>query len=282
MVRYISDDGFIYVKEIGTPHPGTTRGQRVVLQGTDGSIADVIGEKPQFLQDEEEPERSPSTRDLYIDIGASDRAQVEEAGIRVGTTITYDVGIERLLDETITGRGLDNRIGLWTAAEAFRELAREELDVTVHAVATVQEEVGLQGAKMISYSLNPDVVPVVDVTFATDTPEVKFEDHGETKLGEGPTLYHGIFNHPRALDRLRSVAGDWDIPIQTDAVLGDGTDAGEFFTARSGIPPAWVGVPTRYLHTPVESVDLRDVANARDLVVGFVASLSADFEFKKL
>lgn len=77
MVRYISDNGFIYVKEIGTPHPGTTRGQRVVLQGTDGSIAGVIGEKPQFLQDEEEPERSPSTRDLYIDIGASDRAQVE-------------------------------------------------------------------------------------------------------------------------------------------------------------------------------------------------------------
>lgn len=192
------------------------------------------------------------------------------------------MGLERLLDETITGRGLDNRIGLWTAAEAFRELAREELDVTVHAVATVQEEVGLQGAKMISYSLNPDVALVVDVTFATDTPEVKFEDHGETKLGEGPTLYRGIFNHPRVLDRLRSVAGDRDIPIQTDAVLGDGTDAGGFFTARSGIPTAWVGVPTRYLHTPVESVDLRDVANARDLVVGFVASLSADFEFKKL
>lgn len=94
------------------------------------------------------------------------------------------MGLERLLDETITGRGLDNRIGLWTAAEAFRELAREELDVTVHAVATLQEEVGLQGAKMISYSLNPDVALVVDVTFATDTPEVKFEDHGETKLGE--------------------------------------------------------------------------------------------------
>jgi len=205
---------------------------------------------------------------------------VREAGVRVGAAATYDAGFERLMGDTIAGRGLDNRIGAWIAAETLRAVNPDELDVTLRATATVQEELGLRGAKMAGYSLKPDAALVVDVTFATDVPDVTETQHGEVALGEGPTRKHGKENHPVVLRRLRQVADENGINTQDEAIMSRGaTDADAFYTARGGIPTVSVGVPNRNMHTTSELVDMNDLEAARDLFVGFVESLDADDEF---
>ena len=133
---------------------------------------------------------------------------------------------------------------------------------------------------MAGYSLKPDVALVVDVTFATDVPDVTETQHGNVELGEGPTLKHGKENHPVVLRRLREVADERGIDTQDEAIMSRGaTDADAFYTARGGIPTVSVGVPNRNMHTTSELVDMNDLEAARDLFVGFVESLDDGEEF---
>ncbi|MDY6780878.1 MAG: M42 family peptidase, partial [Halobacteria archaeon] len=134
-----------------------------------------------------------------------------------------------------------------------------------------------------SYSLDPDVALVVDVTFATDAPGLESTKHGVVELGEGPTLKHGKENHPEVLERLRRVADDRGIPLQDEAIMSRGaTDADAFYTSRGGIPTVSVGVPNRNMHTTAEVVDTRDLERVRDLFAGFVTSLESDPDFSRL
>jgi endoglucanase len=276
MVNHITDDGYVYLKKVGGIDTGVAQGQRVRIHGDEGDVPGVVARKPVHLQEDEEKEQIPDIHEIYVDIGAEDAKEAEKAGVRVGATATYDAGFERLMGDTVAGRGLDNRIGSWIAAETLRAVDADELDVTLHATATVQEELGLRGAKMAGYSLEPDAVLVVDVTFATDVPNVTETQHGEVALGEGPTLKHGKENHPVVLRRLREIADERDIDTQDEAIMSRGaTDADAFYTARGGIPTVSVGVPNRNMHTTSELVDLKDLEAARDLFVGFVESMDA-------
>lgn len=280
MVNHVTEEGFVYVKKVGGVDAGIAPGKRVVIHGRDGGVLGVVGRKPVHLQEEEEKGEAPDIEDLYVDVGAGSREEALDAGVHVGATATYDVGFESLLGDVVAGRGLDNRIGLWAAAEAFRLVDAAELDVTLHAAATVQEELGLRGARMLSYSLEPDVALVVDVTFATDVPGVEKTQHGEVALGEGPSLKHGKENHPVVLERLREAAEERGIGLQEEAIMSRGaTDADAFYVSRGGVPTASVGVPNRYMHTTAELVDLRDLEAVRDLFAGFVVDLGGDADF---
>ena len=280
MVNHVTEDGYVYLKKVGGIDPGVAQGQRVRIHADDGDVPGVVARKPVHLQEDEEKEKIPKMHEIYVDIGAEDAEEAREAGVHVGATATYDAGFERLMDDVVAGRGLDNRIGAWIAAETLRSVDTDELNVTLHATATVQEELGLRGAQMAGYSLKPDVALVVDVTFATDVPDVSETQHGEVELGEGPTLKHGKENHPVVLKRLREIAEDRSIDTQDEAIMSRGaTDADAFYTARGGIPTVSVGVPNRNMHTTSELVDLNDLESARDLFVGFVESLDEDTEF---
>jgi endoglucanase len=280
MVNHITDDGYVYLKKVGGIDVGVAQGQRVRIHGEEGDVPGVVARKPVHLQEDEERDQIPDMEEIYVDVGADDKAEAREAGVHVGATATYETGFERLLGDTVAGRGLDNRIGAWIAAETLRSVDPDELDVTLHATATVQEELGLRGARMAGYSLEPDAALVVDVTFATDVPDVAETQHGEVALGEGPTLKHGKENHPVVLDHLREVADERDIATQDEAIMTRGaTDADAFYVARGGIPTVSVGVPNRNMHTTSELVDLNDLQDARDLFVGFVESLDEGIEF---
>jgi endoglucanase len=280
MVNHITDDGYVYLKKVGGVDTGVAQGQRVRIHGDGGDVAGVVARKPVHLQEDEEREKVPDIEDIYVDVGADDEEEAREAGVHVGATATYEAGFERLLGDVVAGRGLDNRIGAWVAAETLRAVDADALNVTLHATATVQEELGLRGARMAGYSLEPDAALVVDVTFATDVPDVAETQHGEVALGEGPTLKHGKENHPAVLDRLREVADKRDIETQDEAIMSHGaTDADAFYVARGGIPTVSVGVPNRNMHTTSELVDLTDIEAARDLFVGFVESLEDGAEF---
>ncbi len=283
MVNHVTDDGYLYVKKIGGVDEGVAEARRVVVHGDEGAVRGVTGRKPVHLQEDEERDEVPDMEEVFVDVGAEDREEVEDTGVRVGSPVTYDVGYTELRNEVVAARGLDNRVGSWVAAEVLRAVDADELDVALHGVVTVQEELGLRGAKMAGYSLEPDVVLVVDVTFATDVPGIDETRHGDVEVGGGPTLKHGKENHPVVLERLRDAAGAAGVDVQDEAMMSRGaTDADAFYVSRGGVPTASVGVPNRNMHTTSEVVDLDDLEGARDLFAAYAEEASPDDDYGRL
>jgi endoglucanase len=282
MVQHVTEEGFIHVVQVGGSDRAIARGRRVrFLVGTPGpedepkDVLGVIGNPAIHLR-EKDDEKIPKWEDLVVDIGASSRDEVLARGLRVGIPAVYADGPFELTEKRLGGRALDNRIGGFIIAEALRRLAEadERPEATVRALNTVQEEIGGNGATMASYRLRPEVAVVVDVTHATDTPGLSKAKHGSVKLGGGPTLTHGTANHPAVVARLIEVAEREDIPIQHEASSRfTGTDTDSVFVSRSGIPSALVSLPMRYMHSPVEVVDLGDVEHAIRLLAAFAASV---------
>jgi endoglucanase len=174
-------------------------------------------------------------------------------------------------------------VGTFAVAEALRQLSEEKgkLQAEVMAVSNIMEEVGLLGARQIAYTLKPDVALVVDVTHATDYPTVSQQQHGDVKIGRGPTLTHGGCNHPEVVARLEAVAKGRKIKLQHEAMSGSsGTDTDVIFWTRGGIPSALISLPDRYMHSPVEVVSLDDLEQIPPLLAGFARSLKKGEEFK--
>jgi endoglucanase len=190
---------------------------------------------------------------------------------------------EVLRGDIAIARGFDNRIGTFAAIEALRLLkqGQKKIAAEVCAVSNVQEEVGLFGARQIAYSLKPDVAVCVDVTHATDVPGLSKEQHGDVQLGHGPAITRGGPNHPEVYARLRDVAKKAKIPLQLEAVSGtSGTDTDAIFWTRGGIPSALVSLPNRYMHSPVEMINLRDLKQVSELLAAFVTSVKPGEQFK--
>jgi len=284
-VNYINDDGFIYVRKMGGVNAAITKAQRVVIHSSRGNrsaVKGVVGNvAPHLMKDEKEP-KTPQMHDLFIDIGVSNRKEAEEL-IRIGDPITLADEFDLLRDDLVVARAFDNRIGTFAVAEALRLLkgAKTKLNAEVCAVSNVQEEVGLLGARQIAYSLKPDVALVVDVTHATDYPTVNKLQHGDVKIGRGPSITHGGCNHPDVVARIESVAQAKKIPLQHEAMSNtSGTDTDAIFWTRGGIASALISLPNRYMHSPVEVVSLKDLEMIPELLAGFAASLKKGEEFK--
>jgi endoglucanase len=282
-VNYISDDGFIYVRKMGGIDAAITKAQRVTIHTRNGPVKGVVGNvAPHLTRGDDDKPKVPKMHDLFIDIGVSSRKDAEKL-VRIADPITLVDEFDLLRNDLAVARAFDNRIGTFAVAEALRLLSegKGKLAPEVCAVSNVQEEVGLLGARQIAYSLKPDIAVVVDVTHATDYPTVNKAQHGDVKVGQGPAVTHGGCNHPEVVARLESVAKAKKIPLQHEAVSGtSGTDTDVIFWTRGGIASALVSLPNRYMHSPVEVVSLKDLAQIPELLAAFAQSLKKGEQFK--
>jgi putative aminopeptidase FrvX len=277
MVRDIGDSGFLRLARIGGSDRTVSKGQHVRVHTDSGPVPGVVGQTAIHLRDRDGDEVDDIAAQ-YVDIGATDGEEAAEL-VEVGDPITFEQSITDLENGRIAARGLDNRIGTWAAAEGLRRAAEQDPEATVCAVSTVQEEVGLKGAQMVGFDLAPDVAIAVDVTHATDSPDAPAKKDTGVELGEGPVVSRGSTNHPTLVEATREVAGDADIDVQLQAAgIRTGTDADAFYTARGGTPSLNVGVPNRYMHTPVETLDLADLDRTADLL-GAVAARADEYRF---
>lgn len=281
-VNYIDDNGFIYVRKMGGVDAAITKAQRVVIHARKGPVKGVVGNVAPHLMKLEGEQKPPKIHDLFIDIGVGKRTEVEKL-VQIGDPITLVDEFDVLRGDLAVARAFDNRIGTFAVAEALRLLTEGDgkLHAEVCAVSNVQEEVGLLGARQIAYSLKPDVALVVDVTHATDYPTVSKAQHGDVKIGKGPTITHGGCNHPEVVARIEAVARSKRIPLQHEAMSGtSGTDTDAIFWTRGGIASALISLPNRYMHSPVEVVSLKDLEQIPQLLAGFALSLKKGEQFK--
>lgn len=282
MISYISKEGFLYFKGIGGIDQTLVRGQRVTIHSQNGPVPGVTGLLAIHLQEPDDRKKVPNLHEMYIDIGASSRKEAEKL-VRIGDPVTYTAGFQELAGGCFAARGCDNRIGAWAAAQAFALVAknRNNLTASVVAVSTIQEENGLYGASMAGYTIHPDVALVVDVTHATDIPNASKTQHGDVRLGKGPVLSIGSTNHPLVNQRLRAVAKSKKIALQVEVnPRWTGTDADAIFSQKGGIPTVSIGVPNRYMHSPVEMIHFSDLEETAELLAAFAFSVKEHDRFQ--
>ncbi|HEX6926556.1 MAG TPA: M42 family metallopeptidase [Longimicrobiaceae bacterium] len=284
IVTHIDSDGFLYFDGIGGWDSQVLVGQRVRLQGQNGEVPGVIGKKPIHLMKADERDKVSKITDLWIDVGASNREAAAALGLRVGDPAVLDARMLRVGEDRIVSRAIDNRIGAFVVLEALRLLAGRDPrpGACVAAVATTQEEIGYHGggARTSAHRFRPEIALVVDVTFATDSPQMDKNQVGEHKLGGGPVLGRGSAIHPLVFERLAEVARSASIPhtIQANA-RATHTDADAIHLSRDGVATGVVSVPNRYMHSPNEMVSLADLEAAARLLAEFVISLDAGSDF---
>jgi putative aminopeptidase FrvX len=282
VVRHIDDKGYLWFGDIGGWDPQILVGQRVEVITRDGSIAGVVGKKPIHLLKDEERKKVPELKDLHIDIGATDGDDARER-VRVGDVAVIAGEPVDFPNDRIISRSLDNRIGAYVALEAARLVAEDGgAPGDLVAVAAAQEEITFAGSRTSAFALDPQAAIVVDVTFATDAPGIDEKEHGKHELGSGPVITRGATIHPAVFELLHETAEAQDIPFTVDATgRHTGTDADAVHLARAGIPTGVVSVPLRYMHSPVELVQLDDVQNAARLIAAFAQSLGPGTSFER-
>lgn len=280
IVTYIDDSGFIYSKPIGGWDPQQLVGQRMTVHTASGPVPAVISRKPIHLLDEEERKQVVKQKELWLDVGA--RTKEEAAGlVEIGDPVTLELGLQELRNGLANAPGMDNKTGLWVCVEAARRAAeRGGLAVAVHAVATVQEEIGLRGAHTSAFGVDPHVGIAVDVTHATDCPTIDKTQESDVRLGAGPVVQRGPNVNPVVFRRLRAAGESASIPMQWAALnRGASNDGNALQLTRAGVATGIVGLPLRYMHSAVEVVSLEDLDHAAQLLAEFVLRLDADADF---
>ncbi len=280
MVQYINDNGFINFASIGGVDVAVVPGTRVLIHTKDGPLVGVIGRKPiHLLTPEERTKPKLELKKMWIDIGAKDKKAAEKI-VQPGDPITFELGLHHLQGDLVTGAGFDDKVGVFVVMETLRLLADKKIECALFSVATVQEELGLRGAKTSAFGIDPQVGIAVDVTFASDHPEADKTLAGEIKLGSGPVIARGPNINPPLHELIVAAAEAEKIPWQPEpAPRGTGTDANAMQITRAGVAAALVSIPDRYMHTPVEIVSLKDLENAARLLAATIASIKPDTDF---
>ncbi len=281
MVKHIDSNGFVYFQRIGGVNPAMVQGKRVSIHTANGIVRGVAGATAIHLTDKSKDQKVPKMHELFIDIGASDDKEAKKR-VAVGDPITFVDDFEMLSDHVAVARAFDNRAGIWVALETLRKVknSKTKPQCALYACSAIQEETGLNGARMLAVSSQPDLAIAIDVTHATDSPGIDVKQHGEVKLGQGPTISLGRENHPVLTRRLRDVAQSKKIKHQIETFsLTGGTDAYAYWTQNGGVPAAIVSIPNRYMHSTVETVDLRDLDAIVDLLAAFVLDIKKDESF---
>jgi putative aminopeptidase FrvX len=282
VVRHIDEKGFIWFAPIGGWDPQILVGQRVEVQGTGGPVFGVVGRKPLHLLDADARKKVVELKGLHIDIGASDRDDAA-AMVRVGDPVVIASEPLRLVGERAISRSMDNRLGAYVALEALRRChERGSVSGSFSAIAAVQEEIGLFGARTSAFAVQPDLAVVVDVTHATDAPGIDEKELGAHNLGSGLVIFRGATLSPQVFELLVETAEKAGIEHTLGATGSHtGTDADAVQFARSGIPTGLVAIPLRYMHSPVEMVDLADVEAAVELIAAFAARLDDTIDLSR-
>ncbi len=280
MVRNISKEGFVYVAPLGGMDAGVLPGSHVTIHSKQGPIGGIVGRKPIHLQSGEERDKMKLEMDkIWIDIGSKSQKEAEKK-IEIGDCITFRLGVTELGPDLVCSPGLDDKVGLFVAMEALRLCARSKLNVALYAVSTVQEEVGLRGAKTAAYSIDPTVGIAIDVTFSSDNPGNSDAKGPPVKLGGGPCIVRGPNVNPVVEKMLVSSAKKAKIPYQLEPssrLLGN--DANAIQVNKSGVAAASIGIPNRYMHTQVEVCSLQDLENSAQLLAHFIKSIDSKTDF---
>lgn len=282
VVTHIDDKGFIWFMPIGGWDPQILVGQRIVIETKDGPVQGVAGRKPIHLLEDEQRKKVVELKQLHIDIGADDGDAARKL-VRVGDPAVIAGEPVRMQGERLISRSMDNRLGSYVALEVARRThERGEIKGRVAAVANAQEEVGLFGARTSAFELRPDLAVAVDVTHATDAPGIDENQEGSHHLGSGPVIGRGTTLSPKVFDLLAETAERIGVD-HTFSGSGNrtGTDADAIQISRSGVPAGLVSIPLRYMHSPVEMVDLRDVEATIELLVALAESLDSDLDLSR-
>lgn len=281
IVHYVSDEGLLYFSGIGGHDSVIPVGQRVWVHGKK-QIPGVIGRKAIHLLEEDERKKKPEIKDLWIDIGAANREEAEEV-VSLGDVVTFQYEFQELLGDRATARGFDNKMGAFIVAEALRLLKEDgglDAGVGVYAVATVQEEIGLRGARTSAYSIAPQTGLAVDVNHAIDYPGVSKSRYGQLDVGKGPSVMRGANANPIVFSMIIEAAKDEQIPYQVDvAPGGTGTDANAMQLNQGGMATGLLGVALRYMHTPCELLSLKDVEDCARLMAAYCRKVKPETDF---
>jgi endoglucanase len=280
IVTHIDDNGFLRFIGVGGWDPMILVGQRVEVATSGGVVPGVVGKKPIHLLGADDRKKAPELKDLHIDIGAADADEARSL-VRIGDVAVIAGEPQELRGGRVASRSMDNRLGCYVAYEAARLVAEAGgAPGDVLAVAVVQEEITMAGARVFAHGPDLDGAVVVDVTHETGAPGVEVNELGKHEFGSGPVIERGSILHPQLFDRLVAAAEADEIPHTLAASAGrTGTDADAIHLARAGVPTGLIGLPLRYMHSPVELVQLSDVENAAKLLAAFALSLDPDERF---
>ena len=280
-VKYIDEKGFIRFHMLGGVDAHLTPGNRVKILTSKGEILGVIGKKAIHLQKPEERKKIVKIDEQFIDIGASSRDEVKEIGIEIGDPIIFEHYYAPLgKGDLVVSRCFDDKIGTFIIAEVIKSLKGTKFEGAVHAVSTTQEEIGTRGAITSSYSVDPQVGIAYDVTFASDSPDMKESDIGIIKMGGGPVLVRGPNINPILFDLFVNTAKELKMPYQLLATpRATGTDARSIQMTRSGVATTLIAIPNRYMHSMSEVVNLNDVNDIIRLSVAVIQKIKKEMSF---
>lgn len=282
-VHYISDDGYLYVVRNGGSDHQIAPSKRVNVHGDKGVVRGVFGWPAIHTRRGEEAKLQPQIHNIFIDVGANKKEEVLEMGIHVGSVITYPDELELMNDRYYCGRALDNRMGGFCIAEVARLIGerKKQLPYSLYIVNSVQEEVGLRGAQMITDWIKPQIAIVTDVTHDTSTPLLNKKKVGDIKAGEGPSVTYAPAVHNKLLQLIIDVAQENDIPIQREASSRNtGTDTDAFAYSNGGVAAALISLPLKYMHTTVEMAAKADVEHLIELIYAVLGKIEAGQSFK--
>ncbi|MFA1821250.1 M42 family metallopeptidase [Virgibacillus oceani] len=279
MVTRVDDKGFVYFQTIGGWWNQVMLAQRVTIMGSDGDVTGVIGSKPPHILSAEARKKPVEIKDMFIDIGASSKEEALEFGVKPGDSIVPYFEFSQLKNEKmLLAKAWDNRIGCAIAIEVLKQLKDEDHPNVVYGVGTIQEEVGLRGARTSANKIEPDIGFGVDVGIAGDTPGISDQD-ADSKLGKGPQLVlydASMISHKGVRDFIVNTADENDIPYQYTSMAGGGTDSGAIHLSANGVPSLSITVATRYIHSHAAILHRDDFENAVKLIVEAIKKMDSE------
>ena len=279
MVTRIDKNGFLYFQTIGGWWSQVMLAQRVTIKTKNGNLTGVIGSKPPHILSPEARKKPVEIKDMFIDIGASSKEEAEAFGVRPGdSVIPYFEFTQMNNEKMLLAKAWDNRIGCAIAIEVLKQLENEQHPNIVYGVGTIQEEVGLRGAKTSAHLINPDIAFGVDVGIAGDTPGIS-DQEADSKLGEGPQiiLYDAsMISHKGVRNLVVETAEEKNIPFQYSSMAGGGTDSGAIHISQDGVPALSITIATRYIHSHAAMLHRDDFDNAVKLIVEVIKKLDSE------
>ncbi len=277
IVKNITKDGFLQFAKLGGIDDRILVAQRVLVHTAKGKKPGIVGSKPPHIMKDEERKKVITTDNLFIDVGASSKEEALKIGVKVGDVVSFDTKFVEITNDLVVGKAFDDRVGCCLLVEVMRQL--EDVDATVYAVGTVQEEVGLRGAGVSAFSIYPDVALALDVTVAGGVPGVK-EVEAPVRMREGPVIGvmdAGLITHPKVLSLLVDAAEKAKVSYQLETGLAGSTDAARIALTREGVPCGVLSIPARYIHSPSSLLSLDDVKKAVRLTVTSITEAPKTF-----